>query len=534
MILMSIVMLRHIFYRTRFFVHTIQLSGYKQNEFWSWLKDNWNSHVLTTTYAFSNILLLVLLVFVGHRFTITVPPIVVSIFIVAWFLPVSLYTVRQKKPLVLTSRVKRLLFPVVILLCILPYIGIWASLQLHTVLPDVYILAFGWLLADILVPFFVLLAGLLTKPIENQIQKGFIRQAQRKLASMPHLKIIGITGSYGKTSTKFALATILSERYSVCFTPGSFNTPMGICKVINNDLQSTHQILILEMGARYQGNIRELCEIAHPNVAILTNIGKAHLETFGSQEVISRTKGELIDSLNPGEIAIVNADDPLVVANVRRRNDIAVISAGLETGDFRADNIQYNAEGCSFDVVDAQGERFSVKTRLLGHHNVHNILLGFAVGSHFGLRMQTMALAAARVDPVEHRLELKNAGNYTIIDDAFNSNPVGARNAIDVLASFNTGRRILVTPGMVELGDEEADENRNFGRHIGKSGIEQVILVGPRQSEPIKEGLIDVGYPSERIFVAKTLFEANEWLRSYLKNGDVVLYENDLPDTYNE
>src|SRR5690606_37317585 len=138
---------------------------------------------------------------------------------------------------------------------------------------------------------------------------GYIKQAQKKLKSMPDLLIIAITGSYGKTSTKFALATILSERFSVCFTPGSYNTPMGICKVINNDLQPNHQILVLEMGARYEGNIRELCDIAHPNIAILTNIGIAHLETFGSEDVIARTKGELIDALNPGDTAIDNGDD---------------------------------------------------------------------------------------------------------------------------------------------------------------------------------------------------------------------------------
>lgn len=531
---MSLIMLRHLVLRARFFVHIFQQSGYKLNEYWDWLKENWNTHVLTGRYAVSNILLLILMVLIGHWFTITLISVVVCVFLSVWFAEVSRYKKASKKPLVFTPRVWRLLLPVAILGLMLPLSGISFSTKIGTLLPDVYILAFGWILGDIAVPFVVLLGGWLTKPIESHIQNGFIRQAQQKLASMPALKVIGITGSYGKTSTKFALATMLSERYSVCFTPGSFNTPMGICKVINTDLQASHQILILEMGARYRGNIKELCEIAHPNVAILTNIGKAHLETFGSQEVIAQTKGELLEALHPGEVAIVNGDDAIALSLAARRNDISVITAGLNHGDFTAHSIRYDASGCSFTVRHKDGEEVQVRTRLLGHHNVQNILIGFATGFHFGLRMQTLALAASRIEPVEHRLELKPAGSYTIIDDAFNSNPVGARNAVDVLASFEGGRRILVTPGMVELGEIQDQENRSFGEHIGRSGIEQVVLVGPRQSKPILEGLQQSGYPESQIHVAKTLFEANAWLREFLLPGDFVLYENDLPDTYEE
>ena len=496
------------------------------------MKDHWNSRVLTATHALSNLLLLLFLVFISQWFTPTAPTVIITVFMIVWYLPVSDYNRREKKPLAFTPRIQRLMVPLVLIIAFLPYVGVRTSFFLTNMLPDVYIMAFGWVLAIMLVPFYVMFSGLVMKPVERSIQQGFIRAAQKKLASMPGLKIIGITGSYGKTSTKFALATMLSERYSVCFTPGSFNTPMGICKVINNDLQSHHQILILEMGARYRGNIAELCGIAHPNIAVLTNIGKAHLETFGSQEVIAQTKGELLEALNPGETAVVNADDALVMSRAALRNDISVLSAGLHGGDFRASDIRYDARGCSFTVTDPQGEQVRVETRLLGHHNVHNVLMGFAVGSVLGLRLPTLALAASRIEPVEHRLELKSAGDYTIIDDAFNSNPVGARNAIDVLASFEGGRRIVVTPGMVELGDSEVEENRSFGEHIGRSGIEQVVLVGKDRAKPIYEGLKEAGFPEQNIYVASGLFDANDWLRGFIAPGDVVLYENDLPDSY--
>lgn len=522
------------YWRTRFFVHMFQQSGYKLNEFWTWMKINWNSHVLNGTHALTNILLLVFVIFIGHRFTPTAPVVIISVFLIIWYGFVDLYRRKEKKPLVLTPRVQRLLVPVTALALFFPVMGFFISRMTGAVVPDVYILAFGWVFGVILIPFIVLFAGLLTKPVEAAIQRGFIRSAQARLASMPNLTVIGITGSYGKTSTKFALATMLKERFSVCFTPGSFNTPMGICKVINNDLQSHHQILILEMGARYPGNIAELCEIAHPNIAILTIIGKAHLETFGSQEVIAKTKGELIQALRPGELAVVNADDPLVMEQVGRRNDISVITAGLQQGDFTASDIRYGAAGCSFTVTHRDGARAEVTTPLLGQHNVHNILLGFAVGHHLGLRMETLALAASRMEPVEHRLELKSNGVYSVIDDAFNSNPVGARNAVDVLAAFEGGKRVLVTPGMVELGESEAEENYRFGQHIGASGIEKVILVGDKQTRPIQEGLKASGYPQDQTMVVKSLFEANSWLKENLSRGDVVLYENDLPDVYLE
>jgi UDP-N-acetylmuramoyl-tripeptide--D-alanyl-D-alanine ligase len=531
---MCIVMIRHSWYRSTFFIHTFQLTGYKTNEYWSWLRDNWNSHVLNGKYALANVLLLAFLVYVSGFLTETAPIVIITIFMSAWFFDVSLYTKKQKKPLVITARVKRLIVPIAILFPLLPIFGLRTGFELSTLLPDVYIITFAFLLADILIPFIILAAGFVMRPIENSIQLGFIRKAQKKLASMPELVVIGITGSYGKTSTKFALAAILQERFSVCFTPGSFNTPMGICTVINNNLHPTHQILILEMGARYEGNIRELCEIAKPNIAILTNIGKAHLETFGSQEMIAKTKGELIDALDPGDTAIVNADDERVMKIVHDKNYITRISAGIKNGNYRAKNIRYDAKGCSFTVVGPLGEEVDVNTRLLGKHNVQNILLGFAVGSHLGMRMKTMAMAVTRMEPVEHRLELKTGGTYVVIDDAFNSNPVGAANAIEVLAAFEGGRRVVVTPGMIELGDEEEMLNREFGNVIGSSGIEQVILVGHKRTRPIYDGIIERGYPVEQVLVVNNLFEANNWLKGWLQAGDTVLYENDLPDTYNE
>ncbi len=528
---LGLVLLRHGFYRGRFFLHRFQQSGYKLNEYWAWLKDHWGAHVLTSTFALFNILLVGLMFYGRELLNETASIWILTIFAAVWFGPVGPYTERPKKPLAYTSRVKRLLVPYLFFYLAPIAFAVATVERIPTQFADPYILAFFFSSASLLLPFFLLLAGWVMKPVETQIQNGFIRKAKKKLATMPDLKIVAITGSYGKTSTKFIIKTLLAERYNVCYTPGSFNTPMGITMVINNDLEASHQILILEMGARYMGNIDELCQIARPDVSVFTNVGLAHLETFGTMENIANTKGAILRHLPANGTAVVNSDDIRVMSQMTR-TDISVIPVGLNSGRFRAENIRYDVAGCHFTVVMDGSERAEVTTKLLGAHNVLNLLLGFGVGSHFGLRLQTMALAAARIEPVEHRLKLKRIGKAVMIDDAFNSNPVGAANAVEVLSQFTGGRRVIVTPGMVELGDIEEEENRRFGEAIGRANLELVILIGEERSKPILDGVLSTGYPQENIRIEKSLFTANDFLRDYLQEGDVVLYENDLPDLY--
>ena len=206
---------------------------------------------------------------------------------------------------------------------------------------------------------------------------------------------------------------------------------------------------------------------------------------------------------------------------------------GRADADIIARNIRYDAEGASFSVRDDTGAEVIFKTRLLGKHNVLNILLGVAVGREMGLRLRQIAPAVARAEPVAHRLQLRREGPVTIIDDAFNANPVGARNAVEILGHFDTGRRVIVTPGMIELGERQYEENRTFGTHIARHA-DLAVLVGPQQTRPIQEGLQAEHFPEEQTKVFGSLFEAQDFLKTYLRPGDVVLYENDLPDQYNE
>jgi UDP-N-acetylmuramoyl-tripeptide--D-alanyl-D-alanine ligase len=343
-----------------------------------------------------------------------------------------------------------------------------------------------------------------------------------------------VTGSYGKTSVKFALAELLSQRFNVLATPSSYNTPMGICLVVNNRLRTEHQVLVVEMGMRYRGDIEELCELAPPDIAIVTSVGVAHLETMGSIDRIAKEKSDIIRYMKRDGTVILNADDERVLA-MRELAPGAVwtVSAEGNAADIVATDIHYDHEGTSFVVRDETGATAEFKTPLLGQHNVLNILLGVAVGRAMGLRLRQLAHAASRLKPVEHRLELKREGAVTVIDDAFNANPVGAKNAVEVLGGFTGGKRVIVTPGMVELGERQEEENRTFGRHIAKN-VDIAILVGRGQTRPIQEGLRDEGFPEERLLVVDSLFEARDYIRAELGAGDVVLYENDLPDQYNE
>lgn len=542
---------RYFWFRTLFFLHIFQQVGYKHTEYWQWLRAHWEQKVIPSDLALFNILLFIVVQgFDWLDLDVTNSAIATGLFIIAfgWFSSVKKYKADNvKKPLVFTPRVKRLTVPVVLICSFFPvfftlwtYTGLLPFLwvQLPSYDPgllsfDVVLLVFGWVFGAILIPFFILLGSRITKPIERSIQNGFKNQARKKLASMPHLKIVAITGSYGKTSTKFMVRDLLKERFNVCSTPGSFNTPMGICRVINNDLQSHHQILILEMGARYQGNIQELCDIATPNIAIITNVGVAHLETFGSQEIIAKEKGTLVDNLGAGGIAVLNADDPLVVKMGEDRADIDRKLVGFTLGEIKASNISYDTSGSAFEV-DFGEETEAFKTKLLGGHNIQNMLLAIGVAYQLGIRPKTMAIAAKGIEPIEHRLELKQQGDLFIIDDAFNSNPVGAKNAVEILGQFDTGNRIIITPGMVELGELEYEENKAFGRAIARANLDLVVLVGQERSKPILEGINEETEVTESVTIVNTLYEANDIVRGFAKPGDVILYENDLPDVYNE
>lgn len=517
--------------RTRFFLHRLQLAGYKIGPFRAQLR----GPVLDLTVRPSHLLGFLWLVLATQLpyYGILVAPWIVALLWLVTFASSRRYRRdRTKKPPAWTARMKRLTVVTVLLQVLLTLACTFLADSTRGA-SSLAVWFAGFWAVDLLAPWMVALASVFLIPLEKGFQEGFKRQARARLAVRPDLAIIAITGSYGKTSVKFAVRDVLAQRFPVLATPGSYNTPMGICTVVNNQLGDDHRLMVLEMGIRHKGDIAELVDIARPDIAVITSIGVAHLESMGSIEAIAAEKLSLIDALPEEGIAVVNGDDERVLAGAREKDrTLFVVSTTPGHGNCWAENITYGASGAAFDVVLPSGERAAVSTALLGRHNILNLLLAIGVGLVCGLRLRHAVRGAARAKPVPHRLALRQENSLNIIDDAFNSNPVGAANAVEVLAAM-PGRRVIITPGMVELGQQEADLNREFGRQMA-ARVDDALLVGPERTRPIREGLEAAGFPAERIHPVRTLFEARAWIAENCAPGDTVLYENDLPDQYTE
>ena len=432
---------------------------------------------------------------------------------------------KAKKPFVVTMRVKRTwITSVVVFMLICALIGF----LLRGEEPRLYFIG----LFPLLMPMWIALGGLLAWPIEKLVSEMYFRDAQKKLAARQDLIKIGITGSYGKTSTKFILGTLLKEKYNTLMTPSSFNTPMGVTRIVREQLKAEHEVFIAEMGARHKGDIAELVDLVHPTVGVLTSVGPQHLETFGTIEVVAETKYELIAGL-PANGAAFFAADGAICESLYEKTTLDKTLAGLEPhAKVRARDIAVSNEGSSFTLVCEQGE-VRCTTPLLGRHNIQNAVLCASVALHLGLTLEQVASGMSKLEPVEHRLQLiKGAGGVTVIDDAFNANPAGAKAAMEVLGAF-PGRRICVTPGMVELGAEEKMLNHEFGKQMA-AACDIAVLIGIKRTEPIYEGLLEAGFEADNVLRVNTLAEATDFINKVSRAGDVVLFENDLPDNYNE
>lgn len=382
-------------------------------------------------------------------------------------------------------------------------------------------------------PRMLALASLIVQPVESAVKNWYFNDARKKLAGFKGIIKIGITGSYGKTSAKVILATILSEKYKTYATPHSYNTPMGVTRAIREQLDSSYQVFIAEMGARQPGDIAEMCRLVGPKYGLLTSVGAQHLETFGTMENVAKTKYELIEALPEDGMAFFPCDNAICLDLYKKTKGpkalFGVDGCG-EKLDMTARDISSGPQGSSFILIGPDSETAQCATRLLGKHNVQNILGAAAVARALGLTMEEIARGVGKLEPVEHRLQLIPTNNgVAVIDDAFNSNPAGTRAAMEVLKSF-PGRKIVVTPGLVELGDAEAAENEAFGRAMAEAA--DIAILVARNSEAMKKGLLEAGFSASNIFVTGKLSEATEVLGKLTRAGDAVLFENDLPDHY--
>ena len=503
-------------------IHMLQQNMYNENNrYFKWIFKN-----LKETFRFDMISLIsVFLAVIFNNLVFLILAFIFYIVSICYYRYLKKFE-QNKKPLVITARVKRFITTLVLVNLILLFLTIFVNDYFLVVLA--LISSFNFYLIGLI--------NIINYPVEKIVFLYYKNKAKTKLREMDNLKIIGITGSYGKTSCKNILRDILSGAYNTLETPRSVNTLNGIMIVINNTLSKFDEVFIAEMGAYAKGDIKALANLVKPKYAIITRIGLAHLYTFGSEENIIEGKMELVESLPRDGIAVLNKDDPKQIG-YHIKNKCKVLWIGINTKeevDVRASNIKSSKQGISFDVKFKGDENiYKFKTKLLGVHNVYNIVSSLALANSFKIDKKKLVESVARIKPVEHRLELKKIGNFYQIDDAFNSNPVGASNALDVLDTM-PGIKVVVTPGMIELGEVEYSENKKFGKHIAKVA-DKVILVGEKVTKAIKEGILEEGFNKDNLYVINDVKESYKMIQNFKENKDIyALYENDLPDTYVE
>ncbi|MBQ4279210.1 MAG: UDP-N-acetylmuramoyl-tripeptide--D-alanyl-D-alanine ligase [Rikenellaceae bacterium] len=492
----------------------LQQNSYRVRRYWKWLRGD-----LMSMRRLIDLLILGVLLVWGAN-----PVVAVLAGVAMAARALALLRRKYKKPLVFTARARRLYATAVALT-----VGSTVPVLFTADADTAVVVAALWCVLPCVA---MILATWLNMPVDRAMSRWYYNDAKRILAGMPGLVIVGITGSYGKTSTKHYLYRILSERYNVLMTPGSFNTTLGVIRTIREQLKSYHEVFIVEMGAKQIGDIREICGLVHPRIGIITAVGEQHLESFKTIENVQRTKFELIDALPADGVAILNNDFEYIanrpVGNVER-----VVRYGVEhaQADYRVEDIRYGASETMFTVVGG-GERVALTTRLVGSCNLSNLLACYIAARQLGMTEREIALGAARIEQVEHRLSVKRTpGGITIIDDAFNSNPHGAKMALDVLKGFEAAQRVLVTPGLIELGTKQYAYNHRFGVQAASS-CDYAIVVGKYNGEAIEAGLKEGGMEPGRIYRALTFTEATVQVGKIVRKGDVVLYENDLPDTF--
>lgn len=506
--------------------HMFQLNSYKPDVHLRWLKKNWIRDWLPSHAAgFVSLAALVFTPFAAAAVTN------VAYLAQAW----RDRPAPKKKPLVYTNRVKRLLATNAVLVLLVVLLA-WFLGPFYGLVPPA--------LAFLASPLLLLLANRANAPLEKAVNGRYLKDAATRLAASPDLVVVGVTGSYGKTSVKHFLGRILSEKYNVLVSPGNFNTTLGAVRTVREELRPFHQIFVCEMGARNVGDIKEICELVKPKYGVVTSIGPQHLESFKTLDAVAQTKFELVRALPPDGVAFLNASDEIVraqpcdgptatyaIAGSDGTGDGADAADGVKA-DYVARNIEVTPHGSTFSAVLSDGGERRFETRLLGRHNVLNVIGAVAVADRLGVPPASIQLAVRRLEAPPHRLQLLNRGGLTIIDDAYNANVEGAKAALSVLAMLD-GHRILVTPGLVELGEVEDRENFNFGVQAA-AVCGHVVLVGERQTRKIREGLRSAGFPETSMWVAETVDEAFKQVRSLDAKGErkVVLIENDLPDNY--
>ena len=439
--------------------------------------------------------------------------------------------ITASKALVFTNRAKRLYIANLI---------ISITLLLLSVIPFILTVKFLYIIFLLLASFFIyrqqpyiiLFSNFLLSPFEKNIDNNSYVKAQEKIEGLKDLKVIGITGSFGKTGTASIVETILKRKHKVFNASESQNTSLGLSEIINKDLDSSIEVFIAEMGSKKIEDVEESSKLCSPRIGIITSIGFANMEVFNSIDNMMKSKYELIEALPADGVAIFNYDNIHIrkLADKTFKEKFLYGLDNIEDLDIYADNIVVSELGSRFTIKAKEGNSQECTSKLLGKHNISNILAGVCAARALGLSFEEIGKAISNIEPIAHKLNIINLENGIItIDNSLNSNPIGARAALEVLGEFKEGKKIIVTPGILEFGEAEELVNKEFGINAGKV-CDYVILLGEDRTENIYKGLIEVNFNPENIFREDTLKKVWARIEKIAKAKDVVLFENDLPE----
>ena len=427
-----------------------------------------------------------------------------------------------KKPLAMTTRAKRIYG---IALALVAGIGVVAALSSD--------LAFVWIVAVQLVPIALVAANLLLAPFEARVQARYWREARAVLQRVDPI-VIAITGSYGKTSVKHILGHLLETAGPTLITPGSVNTVMGIARTIRERLAAHHRYFVVEMGAYGIGSIRRLCALTPPRIGIISAIGKAHYERFKSLDAVARAKFELAEAVSDNDGTVIIASEIMEFAGPREfvesHRDMVVTVGTDDDAALVIRSLRQEAAGIVAEI-SWRGVGYELRAPLFGLHQGGNIALAFAAACTLGMPPEDVVASLRSTPQIAHRLEVKRqGGGPVLIDDAYNSNPVGFASALALLDALRQpgGRRILVTPGMAELGSEHEAEHARIGR-LAAAHVDVLVAVAPHRVAPLVSAFAEAA-PERAIVSCPSFADAQNWLDRNLAGPDVVLIENDLPD----
>lgn len=437
-----------------------------------------------------------------------------------------------KVRLVMTDRAKKL-YAVALILSL----GTLITLTTLFLAATVYALFWLWVCVILLIQFAPLILAISATslwPFEAILQRRYMDEARAKVNSLKPC-VIGITGSFGKTSTKAIVGELLSTTLAATFWPAKgINTPMGITRDIRARLSRVFPYAVIEMGAYHIGSIKRLCAITPPSAGIITAVGTMHLERFGGPEAVYRAKSELAQAIPLDGILVANGDNNGARRMAKEFPKRVTLLYGMDSSkgplDVRADGVTFSPDGMTFLIV-YQGRSFPARTKLLGAPAVSNILAGFTMACALGAKPELVVAAIANLDPVENRLSLKRDGAITYLQDAYNSNPTGFAGALEVLQKMPAKRRVLMTPGMIELGNTQFAENEKIAT-LAAGICDFIFVVGDTNRAAWLKGLQERRYPENQIFVVEGRGEAFDMIAKLRTEGDVILIENDLPDLY--